>query len=157
MGAMAFQITNLTIVYSTVYSGVDQRKHQSSTSLAFVRGIHRWPVNSPHNGPKRGKCFHLMTSSWIAVHTYRFFGIGACTISLCSWVMIWWRHQMKTLSAFLAICASLVTGEFPAKRPVTRGFDVFFDLRLYKNGWLKNREAGDLRRHRTQYDVIIMK
>ena len=48
MGAMVSQITSLTIVYSTVYSGVDQRKHQSSTLLAFVRGIHRWPVSSPH-------------------------------------------------------------------------------------------------------------
>ena len=44
---MASQITGLTIVYSTVYSGTDQRKHQSSASLAFVRGIHRWPVNYP--------------------------------------------------------------------------------------------------------------
>ena len=43
-GAMASQITSLAIVYSTDYSGTDQRKHQSSTSLAFVRGIHRWPV-----------------------------------------------------------------------------------------------------------------
>ena len=51
MGAMASQITSLTIVYSTVYSGADQRKHQSSASLAFVRGIHRWPVNSPHKRP----------------------------------------------------------------------------------------------------------
>ena len=41
-------------------SNVDQRKHQSSASLAFVRGIHRWPVNSTHKG---WKCFHLMTSS----------------------------------------------------------------------------------------------
>ena len=46
MGAMESQITSLTIVYSTVYSGADQRKHQSSASLAFVRGIHRSPVNS---------------------------------------------------------------------------------------------------------------
>ena len=51
MGAMASQITSLTIVYSTVYSGADQRKHQSSVSLAFVRGIHRGPVNSPHRWP----------------------------------------------------------------------------------------------------------
>ena len=44
----------------------------------------------------------------------------------------WWRHQMKTFSALLAICAgnSTVTGEFPAQRPVTRNFDVFFDMRL---------------------------
>ena len=51
MGAFASQITSLTIVYSTVYSDADQRKHQSSASLAFVRGIHRGPVNSPHKWP----------------------------------------------------------------------------------------------------------
>ena len=48
MGAMASQITRLTIAYWSVYSSADQRKHQSSASLAFVRGIHRWPVNSPY-------------------------------------------------------------------------------------------------------------
>ena len=57
MGAMASQITSLTIVYSTIYSGADQRKHQSSTWLAFVRGIHRWPVNSPHKRPVMRKMF----------------------------------------------------------------------------------------------------
>ena len=51
MNAMASQITSLTIVYSTVYSGADQRKHEGSASLAFVRGIHRSPVNSPHKWP----------------------------------------------------------------------------------------------------------
>ena len=51
MGAIASQITSLMIVYSTVYSDADQRKHQSSASLAFVRGIHRGPVNSPHKWP----------------------------------------------------------------------------------------------------------
>ena len=55
MNAMASQITSLAIVYSTVYSGADQRKHKSSKSLAFVRGIHRWPVNSPRNGPVKRK------------------------------------------------------------------------------------------------------
>ena len=58
MGTMASQITSLTIVYSTVYySGTDQRKHQSSASLAFVWGIHRWPVNSPHKWPETRKIF----------------------------------------------------------------------------------------------------
>ena len=47
-GAMTSQITSLTIVYSTVHLGADQRKHQSSASKAFARGIHRWSVNSPH-------------------------------------------------------------------------------------------------------------
>ena len=57
MGAIASQITSLTIVYSTVYSGADQSKHQSSASLAFVRGIHRGPVNSPHKWPVTRKMF----------------------------------------------------------------------------------------------------
>ena len=57
MSTMASQITSLTIVYSTVHSGVDQRKHQSSASLAFVRGILQWPVNSPHKGPVTRKMF----------------------------------------------------------------------------------------------------
>ena len=51
MGAMVSQITSLTIVYSTVYSGEDQGKHQSSASLAFVWGSHRGPVSSPHKWP----------------------------------------------------------------------------------------------------------
>ena len=57
MGAMASQITSLTIVYSTVYSGADQKKLQSSASLAFVWGIHRRPVNSPHKWPVTRKMF----------------------------------------------------------------------------------------------------
>ena len=57
MGVIASQITNLTIVYSAVYSDADQRKHQSSASLAFVRGIHRGPVNSPHKWPVTRKMF----------------------------------------------------------------------------------------------------
>ena len=57
MGAIASQITSLTIVYSPVYSGADQSKHQSSASLAFVWGIHRGPVNSPHKWPVTRKMF----------------------------------------------------------------------------------------------------
>ena len=55
--AMASQIPSLEIVYSTIYSGTDARKHQSSASLALVRGIPRWPVNSPHKGPVTRKMF----------------------------------------------------------------------------------------------------
>ena len=64
---------------------------------------------------------------------------------------------MKTFSALLAFCAgnSPVPGEFPTQRPVTRSFDIFFDLCLNK-GWVNNRDAGDLRRHRVHYDVIVM-
>ena len=70
----------------------------------------------------------------------------------------WWRHQMETFSALMALCAgnSPVTGEFPAQRPVTRSFDVF-SIWDWMNGWVNNREAGDLRPHRAHYDVTVMK
>ena len=77
MGTIASQMTSLTIVYSTVYSDADQRKHQSSASLAFVRGIHRGPVNSPHKWPVTGK--HLMTSS-CAICDSIWYATGTCTI-----------------------------------------------------------------------------
>ena len=54
MGVVASQITSLTIVYSTVYSDADQRKHQSSASLAFA---HPGPMNSPHKWPATRKMF----------------------------------------------------------------------------------------------------
>ena len=57
MVLIASQIISLTIVYSTVDSDADQREHQSSASLAFVRGIHRGPVNSPHKWPVTRKMF----------------------------------------------------------------------------------------------------
>ena len=57
MGAIASQITSLTFVYSTVYSDADQRKQQSSASLAFVWGIHRELVNSLHKWPVMRKMF----------------------------------------------------------------------------------------------------
>ena len=57
MSTMASQFTSLTNVYSGVYSGVDQIKHQSSTSLIFVRGIHRWPVNSAYKDTVTWKMF----------------------------------------------------------------------------------------------------
>ena len=68
MGPMASQITSLTIVYSTVYSGADQRKRQSSASLAFVWGIHQWPVNSPQKCPVTLKMFpfdDVIMWSWL--------------------------------------------------------------------------------------------
>ena len=57
MSTMASQITSLTIAYSGVYSDADQRKRQSSASLAFLWGIHRWPVNSLHKWPVTRKMF----------------------------------------------------------------------------------------------------
>ena len=64
---------------------------------------------------------------------------------------------METFSALLAICVgnSPVPGEFPAQRPVTRSFDVFL-ISIWINDWVNDREAGDLRRYRGHYDVIVM-
>ena len=77
--------------------------------------------------------------------------------------LAWWRHQMETFSALLAICAgnSPVTGEFHAQRPVTRIFDFFSDLMFslicaWIKGCVNNREAADLRCHLARYDVILM-
>ena len=79
------------------------------------------------------------------------------------WVSLtWWRHQMETFSASLAICAgnSPVPGEFPPQRPVTRSFDVFFDLRLNKRlskqswGWWFETLSHPLWRHRNEYRAV---
>ena len=75
MSTIASQITSLTIVYSTVYSDADQRKHQSSASLAFVRGIHRGLVNSLHKWPVTRKMFPfddvIMGVCRLEYHWYR--------------------------------------------------------------------------------------
>ena len=67
----------------------------------------------------------------------------------------WWHHQKQTFSALLVLYAgnSLVIDEFLLQRPVTRSVDVFFDL----NGWVHNRDAGDLRRHHTHCDLTVMR
>ena len=88
-----------------------------------------------------------------------------CLIANHCWGLItscmspWWRHQMETFSASLAICAgnSPVTGEFSTQRPVTRSFDVFFLICAWTNDWVNNGEAGDLGRHRAHCDVTVMK
>ena len=86
MSKIASQITCLTIVYSTVYPGADHKKHQSSASLAFVRGIHRRPVKSPHKGPVTRKMppFDdvIMKGSWDKAVNYWY----AC----CRWNIIEW-------------------------------------------------------------------
>ena len=64
---------------------------------------------------------------------------------------------METFSTSLAICAgnSLVTGEFPSQRPVMRNFDVSL-ICTWTNGWVNNQDVGDLRCHRTHYEIAVM-
>ena len=79
-------------------------------------------------------------------------------LSSIFWCQSWWRHQIETFSALLAICAgnSSVSGEFPTQRPVTLSFDVYFDLRPNKR--LSKQSWGWLffRRYHSHYDVIVM-
>ena len=79
MGVMASQITDVTIVYSTICPGAD-KKHQSSASLTFARGIHRWPVNSPHKGPVTRKM--LPFDDVIMMHILPFFHLSVATVNL---------------------------------------------------------------------------
>ena len=76
---MTSQFTSLTIVYSTVYWGADQRKHPSSVTLAFVRGIHRWPVNSPHKVPVMWKMFPFDDAIMCSSHSMLTTGGGLPT------------------------------------------------------------------------------
>ena len=93
MDTMASQFTSPTIVNSTVYSGADQRKHQSSASLAFVRRIHRWPVNSSHKWPVTRKMFPFDD---VIILLALFYGNPPTVISSQmasnAWsVSMWWR------------------------------------------------------------------
>ena len=96
MGTMTSQITSITIVYLTVYSGADQRKHQNSASLAFVRGIHWLPVNSPDKGPVTRKMFPFddvimnptKSQGAVSVYSHRLTSIGIPIIKIRR--SLWW-------------------------------------------------------------------
>ena len=106
MSMMASQITSVAIVYSIVCSGADQRKHQSSTSLAFVREIHRWPVNSPHKGPVMRKMFPFHDIVMYLPH-YKWWFIFSRSQNLefANFVVIVWKFQCGVPSLKLAwIC-----------------------------------------------------
>ena len=93
MDPMASQITSLMIVYSTVHSGADQRKHQSSASLAFARGIHRSPVNSPHKWPVTWKRFPFDDVNMIR---------KGC---VCSYSLVVWCRSARANSSNLTLTA----------------------------------------------------
>ena len=94
-------------------------------------------------------CSDHFTTIWMRAK-WNFYRIWITKI-----VSTWWRHQMETFAALLAICAgnSPVPGEFPAQRPMTRSFDVFFDLHLLKRlskqwwGWWFETLSHPLWRH----------
>ena len=87
--AMPSQITHVSIAYSTVCSNADQRKYQSTASLAFVRGIHRWQVYSTHNGPVTRKMFPF--DDVIMIRQCRVSGIAKSVLLFTS-MDIWKVH-----------------------------------------------------------------
>ena len=111
MSTTTSEITCLTIVYSTVYLGADQRKHQSSASLAFARGIHRWPVDSPHKGPVTRKMFSFddvimrdtgKCKMW-TYHLHRLVCIYPCSSGNIVYLNMWlkYKQRMKAKRFFL--------------------------------------------------------
>ena len=198
--------TRVSTVYSTVCSGADQRKHQSSASLAFVRGIHRWSANFPHKYPATWKIFSfddvIMTTNasrgivktesawwWLILHcnchsdaplllrhmgltayvgdrrqlavdivlkdahaARMFYGLGHHLIRLNHDDVI--KHFPRYWSFVRGIHRSPVNS--PPKGQ-WRGALMFSFVCAWINGWVNNREAGDLRHHPAHYDVSVMK
>ena len=131
MSAIASQITSITIVYSTVYSGADQRKHESSASLAFVRGIHRGPVNSPHKCPVTRKMFpfddvimFMVLSDYVQTFIDHFVGHFA------------WRHvtscKMADKLTKISHPHAFLNGKWPCRNQwvnLSQPVDAFSDTR----------------------------
>ena len=110
------------------------------------------------NGVVEKKCFHhLDVHSLSPVSDIDVMHVIFIYIYISCDFIAWWRHQMETLTALLAVCAgnSPVTGEFP-RQGQWREALVFSLICAWLNGWVNNREAGDLGRHRAHYDVTVM-
>ena len=173
MSVMASQITSLTIVYLTVYPRRRSKKNQSSASLAFVRGIHRSPVNSPHKGPVTRKMFPFDGVIMVEIHV---------NMTIQSWLLIGWQHSQKSVRHHVSqeirrtTATSLaryektkihqtwcygvlffrVTGPLWGHSPVIGGFRAQRVSKLsflsaliwaWTNCWTNNRVSSGLRRH----------
>ena len=110
MSAMVSQITSLTIVYSIICSGADQRKHQSSASLALVRGIHRGPVNSLHKGPVTWK----KVSIWWR-HDDTLWKNTELTTTNKQWILdtLWNKRQSRYFLDIFCMCFIQIHAKVP--------------------------------------------
>ena len=191
MTTMASQITSLTVVYSIVHSDADQRKHQSSASLAYVRGIHRerWiPRTKASNAEnvsiwwRHHVPYHdiFMQVKWYGTLTVpiKFVAYPVCfahvhystgkqtnemsTFELHQHFMhpigqhndvIKWKHFPRCRPFVREIHRSSVNSP---RKSQWRG-DLMFFILAWKNGYVNNRDAGDLWRHCAHYDIIVMK
>ena len=150
MSTLASQITGVPIVYSAFCSGADQRKYQCSASLAFVRGIHRWPVNSPHKEPVMRNIFPfddvIMTLSekyGLSSITGQLFLPITVTSHKRHSVLNPWKHDCSSNSlfrrrtnknqryAFLDICEENPKVDSPHKGPVMRKACPYHDVIMW--------------------------
>ena len=180
--AMASQITSLMIVYSTVYSGTDQIKYQSSASLAFVEGIHWWQVNSPQRGWVTRKMLPFDDVIMDSAHSRKItmtklrsdctherhpipctYGQAMGCLSFyevirrkMTRIYPWWRHQWKHFPRYWPFVGGIhrSPGNSPHKGQ-WRGALMFSLICARMNGWVNNCEAGHLRRHRVHFDVTV--
>ena len=105
MSTLASQITYMTIVWSTACSGIDQRKHQSSASLAFVKGIHQWLVDSPHKGPVTWEMcpFDVIMSKMNDKYMHQWTWPSLVQIMACLFdakASIWTNHELFSIGPF---------------------------------------------------------
>ena len=163
MSAMTSQITCVTSVYLNVCSGADQRKPLCEGNSPVTGEFHEQRASNAENVSLWWRhhgftklVIDVLSLYQILIHKFRVSMM--CDIHIqYEWLLPlpMRRHQMETFSALLAICAanSPVDGEFPSQRPVTRSFDVFFDLRLNKRlskqwwCWWFETQACPLWRH----------
>ena len=150
MSAMASQIISFTIAYSTVYLGADQRKH--------IKALRHWPLWAEFTGDRwiprtkgqlRGKCFHLMTSSWSA----RIQSSLRAMFGMCHDDVIKWKRFPRFWPFVRGIHRSPVNSPHQGQ---WRGTLMFSLICVWINGSVNSRKAGDLRRYRAHYDIIVM-
>ena len=127
--------------------GTTSNKHHSLHYWSFVRGIHRWPVNSPHKGPVTRKKLLLMASSCVR---------NSDNPSRDTTI-----HMMTSSNGNMFRVTGPLRAEFtghrwiPPHKSQWRGALIFSLICAWINGW-NNRKAGDLRLHRAHYDVTVM-
>ena len=106
MTMLASQITSLTVVYSIVYSGVNQRKHQSPESLAFVREIHRGPVNFPHKWPVTRKMFPFDDVIMTSESPRPAYVINMVLVETCAMLTPFRCCHWNHIIAFVPLCSN---------------------------------------------------
>ena len=147
MTSKASRISRATLLYTQcspkIYHEISSAASYYVTSFATIFPNHRWPKNLwlkyGYRKKERRKMSLYLFMAWHR-DIMQFFSTRddhvnipyLCLTATCKIWSSWWRHQMETFSALLALCAvnSPVTGKFLSQRPVTRSFDVFFDTRI---------------------------